>query len=110
MSAIGPGSIGALNLAGSVAGTQRAQTDSKEIKSDAAAAQFQIDQRSLSARGLDDVAESEMSPDRDADGRQLFGGAPHQDSDEEPRPDSQQHGPRNSDALGERGNSIDLEG
>ena len=110
MSAIGPGSIGALNLAGSLAGSQRNGAEADRIKSDAAERKFQIDQREMSAHSLDDVSETGLSADRDADGRQLHGESPEQGqtTDEMPsRPAKTLR--RGQDALGERGRLLDLE-
>ncbi|MAT14856.1 MAG: hypothetical protein CMJ46_06245 [Planctomyces sp.] len=69
MSSIGSGNIGAFNLAGSIAGTQKtAGSQTNDNKAEAAAQKFQLDQKALSEK-TQDVAEADLSPDRDADGR-----------------------------------------
>lgn len=114
MSSISPGSIGALNLVGSFAGAQRNDAEADHAKAESAERKFQLDQRALSAHSLDDVAEAELSSDRDADGRQLY-------SEPEPQDETDQaaalqedaanlvRSAGRPDALGERGRLLDLE-
>ena len=110
MSVIGPGNIASLNLAGSLAGAQRTNAADGEQKADAADRRFQLDQRALSAKSLGDVAETDRSADRDADGR-----TPYQDAERTVRADDKgrDEPPRSlraaADAFGERGSQLDLE-
>ena len=108
MSAIGPGTVGSLNLAGSLAGAQQTRAHGDRTKAEGSQRTFQIDQQTLSAHGLDDVAEAELSRDRDADGRLPYerqepGGSRDQSSRSSAQP---QPAP---DAFGERGRTLDLE-
>ena len=107
MSAIGPGTLGALNVAGSVAGAQQPQAHTDRAREESAQRAFQIDQQLLSSRDVDDVAETVLSRDRDADGRLPY--EPSSQSspgDEEAEPKSSKRSP---DAFGERGRALDLE-
>jgi hypothetical protein len=111
MSSIGPGSFGAINLAGSIAGAQVNRTDTNEVKADASARKFQIDQRSMAAQKLDDVAETDYSGDRDPDGRRSFQ-QPNDGASDEPQDDAtnqRSQSRRPADATGELGNVIDFE-
>ena len=103
MSTIGPGSIGSLNLAGSLAGAQTNRTDTKDAKARAAERTLQIDQEAMSSRDLDDVAETDRSADRDADGRRPYEASGRGPSEEPPR------SPRAVDTEGELGASLDLD-
>ena len=108
MSSIGSANVGALNLAGSLAGTQRSEADADRVKADSADRKFQIDQQSLSARGMDDVAETDLSTDRDADGRLPYGQMSNpEDAVQSDGEHSSEH--RNRDASGERGIALDLQ-
>jgi len=107
MSTIGPGSIGAMNLAGSFAGAQRSDAHTDRNKANAAEQKFAIDQRAMAAHSSDDVAEADLSHERDADGRQPYRRTPDaQGDDSDERQEQPQHGP---DAFEERGRSLDLE-
>ena len=108
MSAIGPGNIGALNLAGSAAGAQRAEADTNQNRADAAGRKFQIDQKKLSSQSLDDVAETELSSERDPDGRLPYE-RNHSEQSERDNSDAKEKSDRAPDAFGDRGNSLDLE-
>lgn len=69
MSSIGSNNVGAFNLAGSIAGTQKNKSSQvNESKAEAAVQKFQLDQKTLAERATD-VAATDMSSDRDADGR-----------------------------------------
>ncbi|NOX56811.1 MAG: hypothetical protein GXP27_20690 [Planctomycetes bacterium] len=107
MSAIGPGTLGALNVAGSVAGTQQPQAHTDRAREESAQRAFQIDQLLLSSRDVDDVAETALSRDRDADGRLPYEpqGQPSADDENAESKSSK----RSPDAFGERGRALDLE-
>ena len=109
MSTIGPGSIGALNLAGSVAGSQRSNADKDETRATASERSSRIDHKKMSSESLDDVAEADLSPDRDADGQQPFNDLPTDELLSDESDDQQTKLPRGIDAAGERGTSLDLE-
>lgn len=106
---IGPGSLGAINLAGSVAGSQRNAADADRVKERSAERNVQSDLKALAAKSLDDVGQADESHDRDADGRTPFGGneSPPTDVDESGRP-SNHH--RAGDPDGVCGRLLDLEG
>ena len=110
MSSIGAASIGGLNLAGSVAGTQRGGVDNKSVTQNAANQKAASDRADQSARALGDVSEADLSSDRDADGRQPYGrlSRPAEDTGHDQASESDKRH-RISDALGERGNSLDLQ-
>ncbi|MEZ6044617.1 MAG: hypothetical protein R3C11_03350 [Planctomycetaceae bacterium] len=79
MSSIGSGNIGAFNIAGSLAGTQKSNgAQTNDNKAEAAAQKFQLDQKDL-ANKTQDVSEADLSPDRDADGRADYQDSAHQD-------------------------------
>jgi hypothetical protein len=110
MSSIGLTNIGAgaLNLAGSAAGTQRSGADTDSVKKNGADQKATADRNAQSAQTLNDVAEADLSSDRDADGRQPFGLLSRPETDEE----SEENRPKTlqtPDATGERGNALDLE-
>ncbi len=107
MSTIGPGPLGPVNLAGSVAGTQQSPSQADRATHEASQRNFQIDQRVISARDLDDVAETVLSRDRDADGRLPY--EPERNPAETSEPEGPQRSQRAPDALGERGTRIDFE-
>jgi hypothetical protein len=111
-SAIGTGNVGPLNLAGSFAGVQRASADPDRDKAESAVQKFQADQQALAAHGLSDVAEAELTGDRDADGQSAFG-SDRSDSSEPANPPHdhapKQQGRRAPDAMEERRTVLDLE-
>jgi len=111
MSLIGAASIGALNLAGSVAGTQRGKVDNESVTRNAANQKAASDRDQQSARALGDVSEADLSSDRDADGRQPYGhlsrSAEETGHDHASDPSKRQ---RILDALGEREITLDLQG
>ena len=112
MSVMGPGSLGSFNLAGSVAGSQRNNSSEDRLKETSADRKFQADQRTLSARSLEDVAETDLLSERDPDGRLPYSTLEHEEQDvSEPSltDHSSRQSRRNSDALGERGISLDVE-
>ena len=112
MSAIGPGNIGALNIAGSFAGAQRTEAEADRTKEAAAGRKFKIDQQAMSAHGSDDVAETDLSADRDADGHYLPGErTDQQTADDRSADNAKQQADRirrAADANGERGTTLDL--
>lgn len=113
MSVIGPGNVGALNLASSVAGAQRNTADAGNVKQEASQRKFQIDRTEATAKSLEDVSETESSPERDADGRRLYtdaGNPIEQDGDEQHSASlSSVSNRRSPDAFEERGGALDLE-
>lgn len=115
MSIIGPGSLGAINLAGSVAGAQRNSADADRVQEGAAERKLNSDLQALAAKSLDDVGQADESHDRDADGRLPFGygeRAPSADEDEfDPAASSPLSSrPPARDADGIRGRLLDVEG
>lgn len=108
MSAISTGNLGAINLAGSLAGTQRKDTDSDRNKAEAADRSFQIDQKATQTHSSEDVVETDLSADRDADGRYLPGERKPQPESEEPLGD-EETAARAGDVSGERGRRLDLQ-
>lgn len=109
MTAIGSGNIGALNLVGSFAGAQRNNATANEASAQAAEKAFQIDAARLTAQTNGDVSETELSSERDADGRMPY-------EQEHPQSEKQNEEAanlnalrRSSDAAGELGNSLDLQ-
>jgi hypothetical protein len=109
MSAIGPGNVGPLNIAGSFAGAQRASADPDREKAEAAVQKFQTDQQALAAHGLSDVAEAELAGDRDADGRSALGSFGSEPTNPPQDHAPEQQGRRAPDAMEERGTVLDLE-
>jgi hypothetical protein len=113
MSVIGSGSLGSFNLAGSVAGSQRNNAGEDRVKETSADRKFQADQRTLSASSLEDVSETDLLSERDADGRLLY--SPEESEEQESLEistsdqSSSRQSHRNSDAFGERGISLDIE-
>jgi hypothetical protein len=112
MTTIGPGSLGALNLVGSLAGAQRRDADVDRAKSESAERKFQIDQKAMSAHSLGDLAETELSSERDADGRlpysepQTRNGQGGESAEHDSRSPQRR---RSQDASGETGRLLDLE-
>ena len=110
MSAIGPGSIGALNIAGSFAGSQRSsETQTDRAKAESADQKFQIDQKAMSAHSLGDVAETDLSAERDPDGRMPYGELAEKRDSAELEEERRLRSGGSEDAFGERGGSLDLE-
>ncbi|QDU82084.1 hypothetical protein Pla110_38390 [Polystyrenella longa] len=118
MSSIGSGNIGtgALNIVGSLTGTQKSSaTQSNDNKAEAAAQKFQLDQKAMSEK-TQDVAAADMSPDRDADGRADYhSSTPHDELDlnqppaeEKPEPETNDSKPTPFDDQ-ETGQVLDLE-
>jgi hypothetical protein len=112
--------MAALNLAGSVAGSQRIAGDTDNAKESASARSRQIDQQSREGAALEDVSDAEFSSDRDPDGRQHYQQSLSEEQDprnDDPHDRSFHSGFRGldrdphraADAFGERGNSLDLE-
>lgn len=108
MSVLGSSSIGGLNLAGSLAGAQRNNAGDDEVKATAADRKFQQDQKAQSAQSLGDVAQTDRSADRDADGRLPYHPHARPDArDADNNEDGEQ--PVSADAFGERGRRLDLQ-
>jgi hypothetical protein len=99
--------VGGMNLAGSAAGTQRSGADTDSVKHNAATQKANADRNAQSARALD-VAEADLSSDRDADGRQPLGLLSRPEPDEEGE-ERNAKTKRIPDAAGERGNALDLQ-
>jgi hypothetical protein len=100
MSAIGGGSIGVLNLAGSIAGSQRNNATADQARSEAAEKSFQADVARMAAKAHGDVSDPDFSSDRDADGRM-------------PYHETQRQGESSADEVAVPvtcGRSIDLDG
>jgi len=109
MSSIGPGNIGALNIAGSFAGAQRTEAETNRSKAEAATQRGQVDPKSMSTEAVDDVAEADLSEERDPDGRMSYGGSWTSDDSPDTSRDQTKQPDAVPDAFGERGNSLDLE-
>ena len=108
MSSIGFTNLGAITLAGSAAGAQGNAADTDEIKQAGADKKSAADRNAQAARALGDVAETDLSSDRDADGRQPFvPGSRHGKKDAGNEETGKSHRP--VDVSGERGNALDLE-
>lgn len=108
MSSIGATNIGAMNLAGSAAGTQRGGTDSDRVAQNAANQKAVGDRNAQSARALGDVSETDLSADRDADGRGPFGSMSRPEAEPDGDDSAVPRRQQTPDASGERGNSLDL--
>jgi len=107
MSAIGSPGLGAINLAGSLAGVQKNEASSDRVKESNSARKFQVDQQSMSAESMGDVSDPGFSTDRDPDGRQSsVPSRSGQDEDPSPSSAESRHAP---DAFGERGTLLDLD-
>jgi hypothetical protein len=106
---IGPGSIGATNIAGSLAGAQRTGSESDRIKESGAAKKFAGDQRAMSASKLEDVGETNLSADRDPDGRKLYSDPTEENVEEGLADPPMRKSSKSLDAFGECGQSLDLE-
>jgi hypothetical protein len=109
MTGIGPGSLGAMNVIGSFAGAQRRDGEMDRVKAEAAGRKFQIDQKAMSARSLGDLAETELSTDRDADGRLPYTEAQTRDRQGHHATGDESRPRRASDPLEESGGLLDLE-
>jgi|GEM_PF-5899392 len=116
MSAIGSGNLGAVNLAGSLAGAQRTNSESDRVKEEAAKRNFQIDQKAMSANSLEDVGQTDQATDRDADGRMAYS---DDETDLENRANTESAKSeedlevktkrKSADAFGEKGTTLDIE-
>lgn len=115
MSSIGPGGLAAAGFIGSVVGSSR-QAATGEASAEHAAAR-QSAAQSQQDRSVAGIAGTENSPERDADGRRLGGGASGDSSEDNPEDDSQpaaksgllRRDPhRPPDALGETGQRLDV--
>lgn len=105
MSSINSAGSGAYNLIGSIAGSQRNQGDSDRLKSDADGRRFSLDQNNMTEKNLGNVAGTESSPDRDANGRLPFDA---QSAEHEEIPaHADFDAPEDADGL--RGQTLDLQ-
>ena len=106
------GGIAAMNAAASFAGAQRSESDTDRNKEVAAERKFQVDRAAALANSVGDVADPDLSTDRDADGR-LPWSAPANPDDASPEEREERAGNRRAgrcrDAFGERGNTLDVE-
>lgn len=107
MSAIGSPGLGAINLAGSLAGVQQNEASSDRVKESNSARKFQVDQQSMSAESMGDVSDPDFSADRDPDGRQSsVPSRSGRGKEESLSSTGSRHAP---DAFGERGTLLDLD-
>jgi len=116
MSVIGPGNLGAVNLAGSAAGAQRnAAAESDRLKESGSQRSSEASLKEMSSRSLEDVGQTDESADRDADGRMPFGDGegelakPPENSDVAIAPDGVTRRRLIPDANGQRGRRLDIE-
>lgn len=114
MSTIGPTSVGATNLAGSLAGAQRNSGDGDRVKEAAGERKTQADLKDLSSKTLNGIGETGESGDRDADGRTPYdfddlGEDLTSDEAESSQSAQSRKHPRPLDADGDRGVNLDLE-
>ena len=111
MSTVGPGGIPSISIAQSMATSQR--SDGPEAKADANAQALAFDQRSAAMGGTGDVADVDLSADRDADGRMPWQVAtPTEKPEEETAENSTSASlrkPLPPDPHGKLGQSLDLE-
>jgi len=111
MSTIGGMGAGALNLASSVVASSRPEAVGEQAQTQAVHQQAQL----ALTEAPGDVENAQFSPDRDADGRQLYRRplAPGQHAtDGEPDDASSSApviAPHAADAFGDRGNALDLD-
>lgn len=105
--------IGAMNAAASFAGAQRTEADTDRNKEVAGERKFQVDRAAALARTEGDVADPDLSTDRDADGRLSYGQPLPPEEDDigtiGESTDPLRGGSRCQDAFGERGNTLDVE-
>jgi hypothetical protein len=116
MSVIGPGTLGAINLAGSIAGgTRTSAGETDRLRESSSQRDAEANLQALAAQSLDDVAQADQTADRDADGRMPLGFADREspaepaefEDDDLPRGMRQRIRPK--DAEGVRGRRLDLE-
>ena len=110
MSIIGTGNLGAINLAGSVAGAQQnSNAEANRLKEAAVQRNTKAALEDIAARSLEDVGETDESADRDADGRMPFGNSDSESLEHADRLGEPQMPRRIQDANGERGQRLDLD-
>lgn len=115
MSVIGPANLGAINLAGSVAGAQQTSADeADQAKQTSAQRDAAANLKAMASKALDGVDAADESAERDADGRMPYGGDDNDASQpattEAPRRrPSRSRAPRPKDAFGELGGTLDVE-
>ena len=113
MTTIGSG-FGAASVVGSAAGAQQSRTDTNSVKSAAAEQTFRIGQQEMTSRSLDSVGQSDVTPDRDADGRQDYDRPANEGAEDnfDPADESRrlpETGGHVSDVFGILGQTLDLE-
>lgn len=113
MSTIGSTSPAGLNLAGSVAGTIRADSAVDQNKAASAEQKANLDRRDALTQTLGDIADPDFGSDRDADGRLPYHRSAAADVPSEPDEHSTGAATRRraptADPFGDRGNSLDVE-
>jgi len=110
MSAIGSPGLGAINLAGSLAGVQQNDASADQVKENNSAQKFQVDQRAMSAESMGDISDPEFAADRDPDGRQSSVLSRSTEGEAETLSSVTLPQSRHAaDAFGERGTVLDLD-
>ena len=115
MSVIGPGNLGAINLAGSLAGAQQNQAaEAGQARQTASQRAGAADLKEMTSKALDGVDAADQSAERDADGRMPYAGTGDDQTAEQadtvrPQQPGSARGPRAKDATGDRGRTLDLE-
>ncbi len=108
MSAIGPGSLGAMSFAGTQAAAKNSQKEGADAKKSASATKFQLDQRDQVEKS-NGVADTDLSGERDADGRLNYHvNQQSQDDDSTETKPAQKPIPQ-PDAFGETGTMLNLD-
>ena len=114
MSVIGPGNLGAINLAGSIAGGLRGSAaQSDRMKETASQRNGEATLKALASKSLDDISQADQSTERDADGRMPLND-PDAEVMGEPAEDADQSAvipqrSRNDDVDGVLGMRLDLD-
>jgi hypothetical protein len=104
-------SAAALNVASSVVAASRPEAVGEQAQTQAAHQQAQA----ALPEAADDIEDAQFSPDRDADGRQLYRrpAAPAQEAIASEAGDAVPSGPvtpnHAADAYGDRGNALDID-
>jgi len=116
MSTIGGMTAAGLNLAGSIVGSSRPEAASAQADAASADHKAQIDRDATLAQSPEDVADTQFSSDRDADGRQMYRRRAAEPpvsvetaadpADVAPSPIARSHA---ADAFGDRGNALDID-
>lgn len=115
MSSIGVGNVGSVHLAGSVSGGQQVKAERDQAKADSSRQDFKATLESISSQHAENVDETSLGADRDADGRRMDDGFSDTESQSDhDTPTNSATQPVNQvnksqDAFGERGVNLDLE-